>query len=334
MKAKIITLSAVLVVSVSIMATLILHKSKVLLGTYDANSEMRRTELQNKSPYAIFGDSSQTLMTEQERTLKHTLEIENANKGETAYKLELNAQTGKIRLFDKKGNMISELQLESDQITRFVSVDRFAEKYDNLTPYHYAANNPILYIDVNGDSISVAEQYRQDFMNDIQNVFGDNTNLFSFNETGMLTFSGNKKDLTKEQKQVFKGMNKLMKSKDVYNVAYESSYTSKDGSKTIDVDGKDAGGAMFYATDNVIIISPNITGGDVISLDPNSFLKNVNVEMNTTTGLFHEFGEALAGKEKYRGSVVDYENNVRRILKMSTRPYDPYHQPVPPTQPQ
>jgi RHS repeat-associated protein len=42
------------------------------------------------------------------------------------------------------------------QILRFTSVDRFAEKYYNFSSYQYAANNPIRYIDVNGDSISVS----------------------------------------------------------------------------------------------------------------------------------------------------------------------------------
>lgn len=41
------------------------------------------------------------------------------------------------------------------QIGRFTTQDAFAEKYSSLTPYQYAANNPILMIDVNGDSIWV-----------------------------------------------------------------------------------------------------------------------------------------------------------------------------------
>jgi RHS repeat-associated protein len=36
---------------------------------------------------------------------------------------------------------------------RFHVVDRFAEKYVDLSPYQYGANNPICNIDVNGDSI-------------------------------------------------------------------------------------------------------------------------------------------------------------------------------------
>jgi len=38
------------------------------------------------------------------------------------------------------------------QLGRFHTQDRFAEKYMGLNPYHYAANNPIKFIDINGDS--------------------------------------------------------------------------------------------------------------------------------------------------------------------------------------
>jgi len=41
-------------------------------------------------------------------------------------------------------------------IARFNRVDRFADKYAAFSPYSYAANNPILFVDVNGDSIDVS----------------------------------------------------------------------------------------------------------------------------------------------------------------------------------
>ncbi|MEP2236818.1 MAG: DUF6443 domain-containing protein, partial [Maribacter sp.] len=40
-------------------------------------------------------------------------------------------------------------------IGRFFNEDRFAEKYHSKTPYQYAANNPIKFVDVMGDSIRV-----------------------------------------------------------------------------------------------------------------------------------------------------------------------------------
>lgn len=45
--------------------------------------------------------------------------------------------------------------LGKEQPAKFLTIDRFADKYPSFTPYHYAANNPLLYIDINGDSIQV-----------------------------------------------------------------------------------------------------------------------------------------------------------------------------------
>ena len=39
------------------------------------------------------------------------------------------------------------------EIGRFLTIDRFADKYPSLTPYHYAANNPLKFIDINGDTV-------------------------------------------------------------------------------------------------------------------------------------------------------------------------------------
>ncbi len=41
------------------------------------------------------------------------------------------------------------------QIGRFFKQDRFAFSFDILSPYQYAANNPISYIDINGDFITI-----------------------------------------------------------------------------------------------------------------------------------------------------------------------------------
>ncbi|MBR9914714.1 MAG: hypothetical protein GYB32_07795, partial [Algicola sp.] len=38
---------------------------------------------------------------------------------------------------------------------RFMNIDRFAEKYENMNPYQYTFNNPIRFIDVNGDYVFI-----------------------------------------------------------------------------------------------------------------------------------------------------------------------------------
>ncbi|GGG19023.1 DUF6443 domain-containing protein [Pontibacter amylolyticus] len=50
------------------------------------------------------------------------------------------------------------------QLGRFHTQDRFAEKYLNFTPYQYGANNPIRFIDINGDSIGVHSSISSDFV--------------------------------------------------------------------------------------------------------------------------------------------------------------------------
>lgn len=40
---------------------------------------------------------------------------------------------------------------------RFMVADRFSEKYVSLSPYQYAANNPVNIVDINGDSLSISK---------------------------------------------------------------------------------------------------------------------------------------------------------------------------------
>ncbi|ELR68973.1 hypothetical protein C900_05531 [Fulvivirga imtechensis AK7] len=46
-------------------------------------------------------------------------------------------------------------------IGRFFNQDRFAEKYLSLNPYQYTANNPILFVDINGDSIRISHKKQE-----------------------------------------------------------------------------------------------------------------------------------------------------------------------------
>ena len=93
---------------------------------------------------------------------------------------------------------------------RWHTQDRFAEKYLDLPPYHYGANNPILFIDVNGDSISVAEQHRQQFQSSLESVFGKNASKFSYTSSGKLVYNGTKKDFSGDERKAFKGLSKVM----------------------------------------------------------------------------------------------------------------------------
>ncbi len=63
------------------------------------------------------------------------------------------------------------------QIGRFHTQDAFAEKYLNLSPYQYCANNPIRYIDINGDSIYIFGANGQ-FLFNLDNGSSEVTGLY------------------------------------------------------------------------------------------------------------------------------------------------------------
>lgn len=49
-------------------------------------------------------------------------------------------------------------RMYDDQIGRWTAIDKLSEKYFNLSPYAYAANNPILNVDVEGKEVIVTHE--------------------------------------------------------------------------------------------------------------------------------------------------------------------------------
>jgi len=74
------------------------------------------------------------------------------------------------------------------QIGRFLSVDRFSGKYPSMTPYQYAANNPLLFLDINGDSLVVrGKQEAIDAFVEIANNALGGFYTASVDENGLVT---------------------------------------------------------------------------------------------------------------------------------------------------
>jgi len=63
------------------------------------------------------------------------------------------------------------------QIGRFATIDRFASNFASRSPYHYASNNPISNIDINGDSTWTTT-------NTIKNANGTTTTTYTTHITG------------------------------------------------------------------------------------------------------------------------------------------------------
>ena len=79
--------------------------------------------------------------------------------------------TGKERDFSETGWDYFGARYYDSRIGKWLQVDPLAGKYPSLSPYNYAANNPMFFVDPSGDSLQIIgnEKYRQMALNAIQN---------------------------------------------------------------------------------------------------------------------------------------------------------------------
>lgn len=100
-------------------------------------------------------------------------------------------------------------RMYDNQIGRFFTQDRFAENYYNYSPYGYAANNPIKYIDINGDSVGV---------NYVKGGGKNGRDLYEITVTGKVIDNTTKKlsekQLNRITKQITKQVQKSFTGKD------------------------------------------------------------------------------------------------------------------------
>ena len=162
----------------------------------------------------------------------------------------------------------------------------------------------------------------------------------------MLTYSGDVKGFTKEQKDLYKGLSSVMDEKTITNVVFgESTTITLNDGTTQTVRAADGGGAVTVlvgennVSQNTVLIDPNNSGINnqvsVFAVTSAYYLKPIDpangarfeqktIKTNTAVSLFHELGHVI-----YRGNtqdkVIDYENKAREQMGLPDRPYDETH---------
>jgi uncharacterized protein RhaS with RHS repeats len=205
---------------------------------------------------------------------------------------------------------------------RWMNIDPKADKYFNISPYTYVADNPLLYIDPNGKEIIVANKADQGAV--LKMINSKALGTFAFNKSGQLYLAKSGGDATKYSSYYQKQLVSAINDKEKINVSIGQTYQSNGVTKDVD---KDAGGGV---TMNTTYTSGKKEANVTVSGNENTNLKDVNGNALTDKPadiLAHELvGHAIPFITKSdTGNAVDNENKVRTETNSTERKKEPAH---------
>lgn len=191
---------------------------------------------------------------------------------------------------------------------RMLSIDRFAEKYVDLSAFQFAGNNPIRNIDINGDSLFISFK-NQSYLYDAGNLYL-NGSVYTGKVKGFL------KDVVNALKRIGSGQEgasmiaELQGSKNVFNISEgKSQYNEKDVFKS-HANQFQTDPANSSALQAIIGAGRSLTGGSGGTISWNTSgaeLPTTNGgQINPITDLAHEMFHAL---DSNRGLLDDRRDN-------------------------
>lgn len=223
-------------------------------------------------------------------------------------------------------------RMYDNQIGRFFTQDRYAEKYYALTPYQYGANNPTLFIDNNGDSLIVngSASATHGFEEVANNGMGGFVTI-STNGTGKYVLTSNVAPegadpklaeeaalslMTPEQKAMYETLKEPITS--ISNVTFDA------------VDAADAISTRINVGDNgasAVTVTPGrhtIDIGDIKKFGINGLLTSQGA-------LGHEIKEGFEmqanhmGPNNAHGQGIGAENRINNSTRLGTGDWSDYH---------
>jgi RHS repeat-associated protein len=235
-------------------------------------------------------------------------------------------------------------RMYDNQIGRFFTQDRYAEKYYALTPYQYGANNPILFIDNNGDSLIVngSPSATRAFEEVANNGLGGIVSIGK-NGTGNYVFSSNVAPEGADPKLIEAGALSLMTPEQ--KALYETLKEPITNISTISFDVVDAADAIstrINVGDNGASVATVTPGRHTIDVgDVKKF--GINGLLTSQGALGHEIKEGLEMQANHMMSNAAHdlgiatENRINGSTRLGTGAWSDYSSrydlPVSPARP-
>jgi RHS repeat-associated protein len=235
---------------------------------------------------------------------------------------------------------------------RFLKIDRFSEKYHNLSNYSYSANNPVYFMDIQGDSIKVNNATM--FNKDMNSVYGKDTNYYDVNKSGDVSLSpsgigalieSSARGFHDDTFVSLTSINNIIKSDVTTEIIYSNDVVkgtdgsslqaehASDGSKSSGVKPSDTGGEFTLTiadnpdrTKNSVYISTDSTHSNTVrtGIKDNPTVQEAlsgNI-YNTKTysnprenSVMHGLGHVLNPGSDQQSGVVKFDNVNRRLNK-------------------
>jgi hypothetical protein len=213
-------------------------------------------------------------------------------------------------------------------------LDRFAEKYSSITPYHYAANNPTLFVDINGDSLWIKRIFGKALLYENGNLYNKDGSAYTGKQRGFLKNTVAALDKTRGTETGEQMVSEIQSSK--FNVTIKRGSSN---SYTADNPGKAALNVQAPG------MFPGLAGsGGTIRFNPQSTQGGMNTRGNRDSqpfiGLAHEMAHSWDGIDgnlnltKIPGQDFTYsehfathiENKIRAENGMPLRTHYGYNQ--------
>jgi hypothetical protein len=115
------------------------------------------------------------------------------------------------------------------QLGRFHTVDAFADKYLDYSPYQYGMNNPVLYVDINGDSVRATT----DAILAIYHSLDQNANVHFDVKNGMLAPESFKEQAENSDDIVLQDLYEIASNERMVELSVSNNETYKDSKGNI-----------------------------------------------------------------------------------------------------